>query len=850
LPLFFGTLIVVMLGIFIWAMSRAVEGALVRAGHNRALVGADQVAGMVERPIASRREENARFQSDTALKSALRNPTAQTLEAARRVLLPSSTPVLRRAELWDARGSLVLEIVTAPPDSASGLRAYPRGARPTGPKVSGMQAAGKLNFFDLVLEIREDASRGGELLGYLRRFGRLSSSPGDPIKRLLGDSAMVKIGSADGLWTDFSTIVDPPPALEGSPDAGGYRSPDGTRWIGAAVPIDGSPWTAWVGFPRTMMVAPAQPFMRQMLALALLFIVGGVAMALLLGVRLTQPLHAMAHAAEQIAAGDYTRRVTTGRRDEIGRLGAAFNTMTDRIEHAHTALKKSHEQTHFALAAARIGIWEIDLATGNMLCSASMHLLHRLPGGSLPETCDDFVDLLHKDDREAVRRVLQGNTPGHDEFDIQYRANGPGGSLHWNEGKGRLIRDGAGNAVSVLGVSIDVTDRNRLESQFRQAQKMEAIGQLAGGVAHDFNNLLTAIIGHAELLLMDMDAKAEPRADVNEILKAADSAAQLTRQLLTFSRHQVMQPDVIDANVVIRDTKQLLTRLIGERITLVTDLASDLDPVKVDGAQLQQVLMNLVVNSRDAMPQGGTLSIASANTDLDEDYAAEHTTVTPGRHVLISVSDTGMGMDAATQARLFEPFFTTKALGKGTGLGLATVYGIVKQSGGHIYVYSEPGHGTTFKIYLPSATESITTARKELAPAPRIASGGETILVVDDNEPVRIVAQTILERMGYQVLTVGSGQEALQTLERTQPRPHLILTDVILPGMTGPELYREVSALYSDIRVIFTSGYSPDAIAPHTELQRGVLFVEKPYNASKLASTVREALGREVPAGS
>lgn len=842
LPFFFGALIVIMLGTFLWAMSRALEGGLVDAGSDRALVGADQVSGMLERPIATRMTESARYQGDSTLRAALRDPTLATLAAARRTLLPTATRALRRAELWDARGALILEIVTAPPDTAQGLRAYPRGARPTGGHVSEIKAAGTSNFFEIVTEIRDDSSRGSALLGYLRRFGRITSTAGSPIKRLLGDSAVVKIGSpAAGAWTDFYDVVPAAPALTGPAGSGEYRATDGRRWVGAADSIHGTPWQAWVGFPRTMIVAPAQPFMRRMHALALAFIAGGAALSVLLGARLTKPLRAMAGAAERIAAGDYSHRVAAGGRDEIGRLGEAFNTMTDRIEQAHTALEKSHEETHFALAAARIGVWEVNLATGRMQCSKSMHLLHRLPGGALPGTCDEFVNLLHEEDREAVRKILQGDTQ-RDEFDMQYRGRGPGGSLHYMEGKGRLIRDSAGSPAAVLGVSIDVTDRTRLEAQFRQSQKMEAIGQLAGGVAHDFNNLLTAIIGHGELLLEEAGDRPQARTDATEILKAADSAAKLTHQLLAFSRHQVMQPKIIGINTVISDTEKLLGRLIGARITLVTDLAGDLDPVKADAAQLQQVLLNLAVNARDAMPQGGTLSIASANVYLDEEYASEHEAVVPGRHVVISVSDTGTGMDAATQARLFEPFFTTKAMGKGTGLGLATVYGVVKQSGGHIYVYSELGRGTTFKIYFPSAENGIAAVRADRAPALRAPSGTATILVVDDNEPVRVVAQMILQRAGYAVLTASGAQEALEILAAAEPRPVLVVSDVILPGMTGPELYREIIARYPAIRAIFTSGYSPDAIAPHATLPQEVMFVEKPYTASKLVSKVREAL--------
>jgi signal transduction histidine kinase/CheY-like chemotaxis protein len=591
-----------------------------------------------------------------------------------------------------------------------------------------------------------------------------------------------------------------------------------------------------------MIVAPAKPFMRRMIILALLFLVAGVALALMLGIRLTQPLHELADAAEQIAAGDYSRRVVAHRRDEIGRLGGAFNSMTDRIEAAYVALRKTHEQTHFALAAARIGVWESDVSNGSMRCSASMLLLHRLPGAVLPDTCEEFLNSVHEEDRSMLAAVLDGDNFNNDEFDIEYRAHGPGGSLHWMQSKGRLIRDASGQPVNVLGVSIDITDRRRLESHFRQSQKMEAIGQLAGGIAHDFNNILTAIIGYGGMLLTELDGKEELQTDVDGILRAAETAAQMTHQLLAFSRGQVLRPDVIDINAVIRSTEAMLSRLIGDHIVFVTELGSDIRAVKVDAAQFEQVLMNLAINARDAMPDGGKLTIASSNVVLDEVYAADHEEISPGEHVMISVSDNGTGMDTETQARLFEPFFTTKAPGQGTGLGLATVYGIVKQSGGHIFVYSELGRGTTFRVYFPAACGDAAGVRPETTMSPEPAVGKERILVVDDNVAVRGVAKSILERLGYAVMVAGDGREALEILRNSETRPRLLLTDVFLPGMTGPELYREVASLYPEIRAIFMSGYSPDSITPHAVLGDDFMFVEKPYTASTLATRVKEAL--------
>jgi signal transduction histidine kinase/ActR/RegA family two-component response regulator len=444
-----------------------------------------------------------------------------------------------------------------------------------------------------------------------------------------------------------------------------------------------------------------------------------------------------------------------------------------------------------------------------------------------------------------VAAVLDGSAVRNDEFDIEYRVYGPGGSLHWIQGKGRLIRDTDREPVHVLGVSIDITERRRLEARFHQSQKMEAIGQLAGGIAHDFNNILTAIIGYGGMLLTELDDESELQTDVDGIMRAAESAAQMTHQLLAFSRGQILRPDVIDINSVIGSTRAMLSRLIGDHIVFVAEPGSDIHAVKVDASQLQQVLMNLAINARDAMPNGGKLTIASSNVVLDETYAASHPEVTPGEHVMISVSDSGTGMDPETQARLFEPFFTTKGPGHGTGLGLATVYGIVKQSGGHISVYSEPGCGATFRVYFPAVRESTTDIPQEITVAPESASGKERILVVDDNVAVRGVAKTILERLGYVVMIAGDGMEALEILKNADTRPKLLLTDVFLPGMTGPELYREVAALYPEIRAVFMSGYSPDAITPHAVLGTDFIFVEKPYTATTLAARVKEALQQQ-----
>jgi len=383
--------------------------------------------------------------------------------------------------------------------------------------------------------------------------------------------------------------------------------------------------------------------------------------------------------------------------------------------------------------------------------------------------------------------------------------------------------------------------RKKLEAQLLHAQKMESIGRLAGGVAHDFNNLLTPIIGSADLMMMSIGKDHELREDIEEIKKAADRAASLTRQLLAFSRRQVLEPKVINLNDVIPDMDKMLRRLIGEDIDLETALAPDLDQVEADPGQIEQVIMNLAVNARDAMPQGGKLTIETANVDLDEAYAHNHVAVTPGPYVMMAISDTGIGMDKETLSRIFEPFFTTKEKGKGTGLGLSTVYGIVKQSGGNTWVYSEPGKGTTFKIYLPRVEKQIEATEDTEAVAESL-TGSETILVVEDNEMVRDLAQSILQHYGYDVLEAQDGEEAIKVSKGHDGPIHLMLTDVVMPGMDGNEMAEHITALRPNLKIIYMSGYTENAIVHHGVLDLKTAFIQKPFTPQSLARKVREVL--------
>jgi two-component system, cell cycle sensor histidine kinase and response regulator CckA len=410
------------------------------------------------------------------------------------------------------------------------------------------------------------------------------------------------------------------------------------------------------------------------------------------------------------------------------------------------------------------------------------------------------------------------------------------------------VLDEAGELQQVVVTFIDISEqrraesaRERLEEQLRQTQRMEAVGQLAGGVAHDFNNLLTAIMGTCDLIELSAARGLDTSRYVEDIRVASTKAASLTRQLLAFSRKQVLQPRQLDLNHVVSEMDSLLRRIIGEDIEFVTALAEDLGPVLADPGQLEQVVMNLVVNARDALPGGGKVTLETAEVHLDDDYARDHPDIAPGPHALLSITDNGVGMTEEEQTRAFDPFFTTKEVGKGTGLGLATVYGVVKQSGGHIWLYSEPGEGTTFKIYLP-VDHSDVEEPVVSPPAADTLVGTETVLVVEDEPSVRSLACAVLRRFGYRVFEAADPDEAVRTSHRIDGTLHLLLTDVVMPRASGRQLAKQLCVQRPDLRVLYMSGYTDNAIVHHGVLDRGAALLEKPFTAEGLALKVREVL--------
>jgi PAS domain S-box-containing protein len=495
-----------------------------------------------------------------------------------------------------------------------------------------------------------------------------------------------------------------------------------------------------------------------------------------------------------------------------------------------------------AQQVARLAYWEVDATTGDVFWSDEMYRLCGLEpsnDGNNPPT-DLYVSCVHPDDRARIAAVAQQAFSDQKDFTEQYRLRGPDGKLQSVLAKGRVITDAAGHR-KLIGTVQNITDRVQLENQLRQSQKMEAVGTLAGGVAHDFNNVLTVILSYSGIMLAEMNEGDRRYAELKEIARAAERAGDLTRQLLTFSRHQVVRTRELSLNAVVSDVERMLRRIIPANISLVLRLNPHVATIQADSGQLEQILVNLVVNARDAMPDGGAIAIETSNVRLERGQPPLSPDAPSGPYVSLIVTDTGVGMDEPVRARIFEPFFTTKEVGKGTGLGLATVYGIVQQSGGHIWVYSEPGVGTTFKIYFP-ALRSAETDRRATPTHVGMMPGSETILLTEDEAAVRMATRTILEQAGYRVIEAANGHLALDTFRKRGAEIDLVMTDMIMPGMNGRELADHLRELRPGIRLLFTSGYTDDTVFRKSLVEPGSHFIQKPYTPQELTAKVREAL--------
>jgi len=457
---------------------------------------------------------------------------------------------------------------------------------------------------------------------------------------------------------------------------------------------------------------------------------------------------------------------------------------------------------------------------------------------------DQWIRFIPAEDHPIIHAAEEACVSAR-RFQAEYRITRKDGQIIWVSDTAVVV-PGSDNHPLMEGIIVDITERKALENQLQQARRMEAVGRLAGGIAHDFNNLLTIIKGYVEMATNRSGAQPELRSDLQHIGDASERAGTLVRQLLAFSRKQVLKPKILDLNGIVLNLDKLLRRLLAETVEMKTIASRDVGAVKADPSQIEQVIMNLVVNARDAMPNGGRILIETSNVDLDDTYAQDHATVRPGRYVMLAVTDTGIGMTSDTVAHIFEPFYTTKESGRGTGLGLSTVYGIVKQSGGYIWVYSEPGKGTTFKVYLPRVEERVEVSSSAEIPAPAARDGKETILLVEDEPAVRELTRMVLSRRGYSVLEALNPADAERLAGSHRSEIHLLLTDVVMPGMSGHELANRLTARHGNLRVLYMSGYTDNVIAEDGTLEEGVAFLQKPFTPQVLAQKVRETLDRAV----
>ena len=508
---------------------------------------------------------------------------------------------------------------------------------------------------------------------------------------------------------------------------------------------------------------------------------------------------------------------------------------------AEEELRRTNQLLETTQALARLGGWELDVVHDTLFWTDEIYRIHEISPAEYSPTVATGIAFYAPESIPPITAAVQDAIERGTSFDLELELITATGRRISVRATGVATMD-HGRTVKITGAFQDITERKRLEAQLSQSQRLEAVGQLAGGIAHDFNNLLTAIRGYAELARRGLGEDELRLDDLGEVIANADRAAALIRQLLAFGRRQVLEPRVVDPAEVVGDMASMLRRLLGEHIELATHMAPGLGCIKVDPSQLEQIVVNLAVNAADAMPDGGKLTIELCNIEFDAANVAADAGAVPGPYVLLAVSDTGVGMDEATRSHVFEPFFTTKEPGKGTGMGLATVYGIVKQSGGFIYVYSEPGQGTTFRIYLPRVAEERPAAVAETPAARPSSSGTETILLVEDEPAVRSFARRTLEEQGYIVLEAASGADALAIIASDARPIALLVTDVVMPGLQGHQLAAQLTAGQPELRTLYLSGFTENSVIHHGVADSGVAFLAKPFSADALGKAVRRVL--------
>ena len=716
-------------------------------------------------------------------------------------------------------------------------------------------------FYDVRMPIRD----GGTVAGWLVRRSRSTqtSATRAAFQGLMGEGLQLVIGSpATGVWHAMGEVTEPAPAPLAEGDQVAMVRWGNVRYLGYGTSLAGTPWRLVVRIPESVVSAPAVGYFRRAAVIALIVVLAGVVVGVSLGRTLSSPLQGIAEVAEQIASVEDPKLVPEHYPGEVGRLAKAFNAMTERVASSTRRLRDNEASHRAFVSSASDGIWRMEFVppasttlSPSVQIDSWYHLsprveanqaLERMAGrdpdgeiGTVP-----LAELFPPDDPGVQRLLLDFIRNGYRASGVELVTPGPNDSrrIYVNDLVG--VVDGGG-LRRIWGTRRDVTLSRLVDERLAKTDRLEAIGRLAGGIAHDFNNLLTAIVGYSESLQEGLAPDHPHHQDATETNRIALRAAELTKQLLAFSRGQVMRPSLIDLNAVVRSSEGLLKRVLPEQIRLEQELNDAIDAVEVDAGQLERVIMNLVVNARDAMPEGGLIRITTAPARLDEQYVRTRPGIMAGEYVALAVRDNGTGMSDEVRQHLFEPFYTTKPKGKGTGLGLSTVYGIVRQSGGDIAVTSELGVGTEFTVYLP------VKGKISLPPVDGpIASGGrgvmtltgeESILVVEDEAPVREVVRRALAASGYTVLVAGEAHEALQ-IEAEGRTIDLVLTDMLLPGLNGRDLAREFRKRRPSVRVLVMSGFTGDQSLMQESLPEGAGYLAKPFSLSDLRRRVREVL--------
>jgi two-component system cell cycle sensor histidine kinase/response regulator CckA len=822
-----------------WMSYRAVRRQTAAAFRERL---ASLAAQFTESGTAAPREALARLTrlaADPVVVAALDPRATAGQRTHAQQMLQSGVPADGRSVLALIDIKRVQRIEAGPPGGPTWIGPEPEprpAARHVGPY-------GRLNDTTAYSDTRVPVLRDTTPIGILvqRTRASLSSRNADAVARLLGASIRYVGGDPEAdIWIDLTRFIPAPPAAAQHADTVSRFVWNQTLFEGIAARPAGTPYVFILYAPEAAAMAPANAYLRRVVIFGVVALVLGAGGAMLLGAWIGRPIEAMAQGAERLARGEPWTRADESAPGEVGQLARAFNLMVDQVRRTTGHLIESEERYRILAENARDIVSLRDGAGRTLYLSPSGRALLGYSAEALDAT--PLEELVHPDDVPKMRgaRTEVTRPGGPDVATATYRARRGDGEWIWIETLYRRMPAADGGTPGILSSSRDITERKVLEAQVLQSQKLEAIGRLAGGVAHDFNNLLTAIVGGVEAVQETLPAAHPGHLYLGEVSFASERAAALTRQLLTFSRHQVVQPVLLDLNLVLADTDRLLRRVIGEDIELLTNVTDGLPLVRVDQGQIGQVLLNLAVNARDAMPGGGRLTIETRPVELDAEYAKTHAGVVPGPYVLLAVTDTGTGIAPEVADHLFEPFFTTKEVGRGTGLGLATCFGIVTEAGGHIWYYTEPGAGTTFKVYLPQAQG---TAR-EAPPVKPVSEppGVETVLVVEDDEAVRVPTARMLRAMGYAVLEAHDGGMALDMVRDAKAPIDLIVTDMIMPQMGGVEMMARLHHLHPQLRVLYLSGYTQDALTANGTIIPEVHFLQKPFTRGELARAVRRAL--------